>query len=404
MLPSSDTEIYQEAVQLFDELWNGQPIRLLGIRSSKLVGEDEPQQLSIFDIQIPEKPLQKVQKEKEKDAFAALQSIKQEKLAKALDEIRGKYGENAVTRGSFLKNNREGKEMESMKTEKIKWKEIGTDILVDLAAGMALAIGIYNFALNANFPVAGFSGVAIILYHVFGIPVGAGTILLNVPVAIFCYKYLGRIFFLKSAKSMIISSLLMDYVAPLLPVYEGSRLLAALCMGVLTGIGYALIFMRGSSTGGQDFITVAIRKARPHMTLGIITFVLDMITILLGSLIVFKEVDGFIYGVIVTYLMASVMDRIMYGIDEGKMTLIVTEKGREVAQKIDQYSGRGSTILKGTGSYSSREKDVVMCACNNKEMYTIKRIVGQVDPEAFTIIMESNEVVGEGFKENEQQP
>ena len=103
---------------------------------------------------------------------------------------------------------------------------------------------------------------------------------------------------------MIISSLLMDYVAPLLPVYEGSRLLAALCMGVLTGIGYALIFMRGSSTGGQDFITVAIRKARPHMTLGIITFVLDMITILLGSLIVFKEVDGFIYGVIVTYLMA----------------------------------------------------------------------------------------------------
>lgn len=84
--------------------------------------------------------------------------------------------------------------------------------------------------------------------------------------------------------------------------------------------------------------------------------------------------------------------------------MIVTEKGREVAQKIDQYSGRGSTILKGTGSYSSREKDVVMCACNNKEMYTIKRIVGQVDPEAFTIIMESNEVVGEGFKENEQQP
>ena len=74
-----------------------------------------------------------------------------------------------------------------MKTEKIKWKEIGTDILVDLAAGMALAIGIYNFALNANFPVAGFSGVAIILYHVFGIPVGAGTILLNVTVDTFCY-------------------------------------------------------------------------------------------------------------------------------------------------------------------------------------------------------------------------
>ena len=283
--------------------------------------------------------------------------------------------------------------------KRINWKEAGMDILVDLAAGMVIAVGIYNFALYANFPVAGFSGVAIILYHLLGIPVGAGTIILNVPVAVFCYKFLGRTFFLKSMKTMIISSFLMDYVSPLLPVYEGSRLLAALCMGVLTGIGYALIFMRGSSTGGQDFISVAIRKVKPHMTLGVITFVLDMLTILLGSVLVFKDVDGFIYGLIVTYLMATVMDRIMYGIDEGKMTLIVTRKGKEMAEQIDQYSGRGSTIIRGTGSYTGQEKDIVMCASNNKEMYTIKRIAREVDPGSFTIIMESNEVVGEGFKE-----
>ena len=273
------------------------------------------------------------------------------------------------------------------------------DMLIDIVAGMVIAIGIYNFALYANFPVAGFSGMAIILYHLLGIPVGAGTIILNVPVAIYCYKFLGRTFFLKSVKSMVISSFLMDYVSPLLPVYEGDRLLAALCMGVLTGVGYALIFMRGSSTGGQDFISVAIRKVKPHMTLGVITFVLDMMTIVLGSVIVFKDVDGFIYGLIVTYLMATVMDRIMYGIDEGKMTLIVTDKGKEVSGKIDEYLDRGSTIIKGTGSYTGQEKDIVMCASNNKEMYTIKRLARQVDPKSFTIIMESNEVVGEGFKE-----
>ncbi|HIX98827.1 YitT family protein [Faecalicatena contorta] len=281
----------------------------------------------------------------------------------------------------------------------INWKETGIDILVDIFAGMVIAIGIYNFALNANFPVAGFSGMAIILYHLLGIPVGAGTILLNVPVAVFCYKFLGRTFFLKSVKTTIISSILMDYVSPLLPVYDGDRLLAALCMGVLTGLGYALIFMRGSSTGGQDFISMSIKKVKPHMTLGVITFVLDMLTILLGSVLVFKDVDGFIYGLIVTYLMATVMDRIMYGIDEGKMTLIVTDKGREVSGKIDEYLDRGSTIIKGTGSYTGQEKDIVMCASNNKEMYTIKRLARQVDPKSFTIIMESNEVVGEGFKE-----
>ena len=232
-----------------------------------------------------------------------------------------------------------------------------------------------------------------------GLPVGAGTILLNVPVAIFCYKFLGRTFFIKSVKSMVISSFLMDYIAPLLPVYEGSRLLAALCMGVLSGAGYALIFMRGSSTGGQDFISVAIKKVKPHVTLGMITFVLDVATIVLGSVLVFKDVDGFIYGVIVTYLMAIVMDRILYGIDEGKMTFIVTEHGEEVSKHIDAYSGRGSTILRGMGGYSKQEKDVVMCACNNKQMYAIKKMVHKIDPQAFTIIMESNEVVGEGFKE-----
>ena len=280
-----------------------------------------------------------------------------------------------------------------------KVKELAMDILVDVVAGMVIAIGVYNFALNANFPVAGFSGIAIILYHLFRIPVGIGTILLNIPVSIFCYKFLGRTFFLKSVKSMIISSILMDYVAPMFPVYNGSRLLAALCMGVLCGGGYAAIFMRGSSTGGQDFITMAIKKVKPHMTIVVITFGFDICTILLGTILVFKDVDGLIYGIIVTYLMAIVMDRIMYGIDEGKMTLIVTEHGDEVAEQIDEYSGRGSTILQGMGSYSKKKKDVVMCACNNKQMYTIKKMVRQIDPQAFTIIMESNEVVGEGFKE-----
>ena len=286
-----------------------------------------------------------------------------------------------------------------MLKKKFDWKELGIDLLVDLAAGMLGAVGIYNFALNANFPVAGFSGIAIILYHLFKIPVGAGMILLNIPVTIFCYKYLGKTFFLKSVKTTLIWSVLTDYVAPMLPVYNGNRLLAALCMGVLCGIGFALIFMRGSSTGGQDFISMSIKKAKPHMTLGMITFGLDICTIILGSALVFKEVDGLIYGILVTYLMATVMDRIMYGIDEGKMTLIVTKLGKEVAEQIDEYAGRGSTILEGVGSYSGEKKDVVMCACNNKQMYTIKRMVKEIDPKAFTIIMESNEVVGEGFKQ-----
>ena len=171
----------------------------------------------------------------------------------------------------------------------LKWKETVKDILADILGSAAIAVGVYNFALNANFPVAGFSGIAIIIYHLTGLPVGIGTLVLNIPVAVFCYKFLGKVFFFKSLKSIIISSVFMDYIAPMLPVYEGSRLLAALCMGVLCGFGYAVIFMRGSSTGGQDFISVAVKKIKPHMSLGIITAVQDVSTILLGSLLIFME-------------------------------------------------------------------------------------------------------------------
>ena len=283
--------------------------------------------------------------------------------------------------------------------ENAKVKDWVLDIGADLIGGILIAVGIYNFALHANFPVAGFSGIAIILYHIFGLPIGIGTILLNVPVSIFCYKFLGKGFFFRSVKSMVISSLLMDYVAPLFPVYDGERLLAALCMCVLCGLGYALIFMRDSSTGGQDFITVSIRKIRPHLTLGVLTMIFDSTTILLGTLIVFHEIDGLLYGIIVTFLISTVMDHFMYGIYKGKLTFVVTEHGKAVVDAIDKISGRGATIVKGVGGYSLKEKDIVLCACNNKEMYQIKRRVHEIDPDAFTMIVESNEVVGEGFQE-----
>lgn len=190
--------------------------------------------------------------------------------------------------------------------KRLNWKELGIDILVDLVAGLLIALGVYNIALNANFPVEGFSGISIILHHLFGLPIGVSLFLLNIPAAIFSFRLLGKTFFLKSIKSTVITSLIMDYIAPLLPVYNGSCFLAALSMGVLCGIGYAMIFMRGSSTGGQDFISVPIKKMMPHVTLGAINIVQDVAIIILGTVLVFHDMDGLIYGIISTYVIAVV--------------------------------------------------------------------------------------------------
>lgn len=176
-------------------------------------------------------------------------------------------------------------------------------------------------------------------------------------------------------------------------------MLSAVCTGILSGLGYALIYMRNSSTGGADFVMMSIKAKHPHISLGKIAFVTDFLVVLIGVVVVTRDVDSLIYGAIISYLLSMVVDKVMYGVDAGKMTLIVTDYPKEVAEKIDELVGRGSTFLKAQGSYSGDEKDVVMCACNNKQMFAIRNMVRQIDDKAFIIIMESNEVLGEGFKD-----
>lgn len=276
-------------------------------------------------------------------------------------------------------------------------KKFAIQIFWEIFGSIFIAAGIYNFAVQAEFPMTGFSGISIILYRMFGVPIGLSTIFLNIPVAILCYKLLGKKFFVSSLRCMVISSVMIDYVAPLFPVYEGERLLAALCTGVFAGFGYAIIYMQNSSTGGTDFIIMAVKALIPHLSLGKIAFASDILIILAGGILL-NDVDGMIYGMIVNYLFAVVVDKMMYGINSGKMTLIVTEHGKEICDVIDECCGRGSTILRGQGGFQGDEKQVVMCACNNKEMYLVQRAVKEADSQAFMIILESNEVHGEGFR------
>ena len=276
-------------------------------------------------------------------------------------------------------------------------KDVIIDIICEVIGSILIAFATYNFAVYAQFPMTGFSGIALIFYRLFSFPIGLTTIILNVPVAIICYKIIGKQFMLKSIRCMIICSLMIDWLAPLFPYYTGDRMLAALTTGTLGGIGYALIYMRKSSTGGSDFIVMSVKHIRPHLNLGMLTFLVD-IGVILAAGIIFDDPDGIIYGMIINFLYAIVIDRVMYGLNSGKVGLVVTKYGQTMCDAIDKRTGRGSTILQGRGGYKKDEKQVVMVACNNKEMYHIEKTVKEIDEEAFMIIMNSTEVHGEGFK------
>lgn len=286
--------------------------------------------------------------------------------------------------------------MISMKNVKVK--NVLMNLGVDILGGLFIAIGVYNFAVASGFPVAGISGIAVIFYHFLGIPIGTMTTLLNIPIILVCYKMLGRTFFLKSIKTMLISNAILDFVAPLFPVYEGDLMLSCICMGVFSGIGYALIYMRDTSTGGADFVIMAVRKWKPYLSLGKIIIAFDFTVVILGGILMNGSMDHVIYGLIASYILSVMVDKMMYGVDAGKLTLVVTDHGQEVANKIDELTQRGATLLKGVGSYSKAEKQVVMCACNKKQMHMVQKAVKEVDSRAFMVTMEASEVRGEGFK------
>lgn len=281
---------------------------------------------------------------------------------------------------------------------KSRIKDVFIDLCVDVLGGLLIGIGVYNFAVASEFPVAGISGIAIIFYHFWEIPIGTMITILNIPIILGTYKLLGRTFLIKSIKTMLISNFIIDYVAPLFPVYEGELILSCICMGVFAGAGYAIIYLRDTSTAGADFITMAIRKWKPYLSLGRIIVVSDFVIVIVGGVLMRGNINSIIYGLIASYIMSVVVDKVMFGVDAGKLTLIVTEHGDEVAEKIDELTQRGSTFLRGVGSYSKRDKQVVMCACNKKQMHMVQKAVKEVDPMAFMVTMESTEVRGEGFK------
>ena len=281
--------------------------------------------------------------------------------------------------------------------DKERWKGWLISFFMETLGGFLVAVALDSFAVNAGFPLTGFSGIALIFNRLWGMPIGVTIILLNIPLAFLCYKLLGKGFFLRSIRCMIISSIFIDYIGPMLPAYDGDRLLAALCTGVTMGLGYGLMYMQNSSTGGADFVVMALKAVRPHLSLGRLAFITDVVIVLAGGFL-FRDVDGIIYGMIVSFIFSVVIDKVMYGANAGKLTLIVTEHGKLVCDTIDETCKRGTTILKAAGGYKQEDKQVVMCACSDKQMYQVQQAVKAVDPASFMVVLESNEVHGEGFR------
>lgn len=277
-------------------------------------------------------------------------------------------------------------------------KNLILDLLFDLVGSISYSIGVYTFARAGNFAPGGVSGLSLIINYLWGLPIGMTSLLLNIPLVLISYRVVGTQFLKKTARTMVLCTFFLDVVFPHTPSYTGSPFMAALYAGVFLGIALGLFYMRGTSSGGADFLIMTIKRLRPHLSIGAVTMATDLIVILLGWP-VFKHVDAVLYGLITTFAASIVIDKIMYGMSAGALAIIITDQGLAIANQIGEITGRGSTAIHAIGTYTKQDRDVLLCACSNVQAHTVIKAVHEIDASAFVMMTETSQVYGEGFIE-----
>ena len=268
---------------------------------------------------------------------------------------------------------------------------------VKIILGCALfGVGFNMFMLSHNMNVGGLSGLSMILVHLldFG-TVGTVTALINIPLFALGGWKLGKKFFFQSLFGMLASSTAID-VFSVLPVPQTDPLVAALYGGVLCGLGLGMVFATGATTGGSDIIVRLLKRKWPNVPIGIINTCFDLVVVTLTG-IAFGDMSRALYCGIAVFVMGQVIDAVVYRFDYSKVALIISREHEEVARRIGTELNRGATFLDGEGAYSGAETKVVLTAVKRQQLAELKELVVSIDPNAFIIVQEAHQVLGDGF-------
>lgn len=263
--------------------------------------------------------------------------------------------------------------------------------------GCALfALGFDLFLAPNDLNAGGVSGLAMVLVHILGFgAVGVVSMLMNLPLFIAGGLKIGKTFFLGSLIGMIASSVMID-IFSLIPVPQLEPLIGALYGGVLCGAGLGIVFTTGASTGGSDIVVRLLKMRWQSVPIGTISIFFDMTVAALTGL-VFQDLTRALYSGVAIFVTGQVIDAVVYRFDYSKVALIITKEYDAVAQVISDRLERGATFLNGEGSYSHRPTKVVLTAVKRQQVAELKALVVEIDPDAFIIVQEAHQVLGDGF-------
>lgn len=242
----------------------------------------------------------------------------------------------------------------------------------------------------------GISGLAMILIHLFPIgTVGVVTALLNLPLFFVGGKKIGMKFFIGSLIGTVALSVFLDLFT-LIPVPEVEPIVGALYGGVLGGAGLGIVFTANASTGGSDIIVRLLKSRYRNMPIGQISFLFDFVVAALTG-IVFHDVSNMLYSLIAVLATSQVIDAVVYRFDYSKVALIISKEYGTIATAICDKLDRGVTYLYGQGYYSQKDTKVILAAVKKRQLAELKELVVSIDPDAFIIVQEAHQVLGDGF-------
>lgn len=292
----------------------------------------------------------------------------------------------------YIYGNRRASQMKLKKTKFASEKILN---YIEITAGVVIITLSLNLFLVPNkIAPGGLSGLATLLHYTINVPVGASMAILNIPLFVLGFRKLGTSFALRSFYGMLLLSLLLDIMK--LPTATDDLFLASIYGTVLLGIGLGLAMRGGGSTGGSDMFAKILHAYRPNTPVGTYMIAFDLF-IVVGAGILFSPKLG-MYALVVLYGSAKVLDVSLQGTKSSRACMIISDKKDYIGKRIINELERGATLFKAVGVYSGKDKDAMLCIVQSSaEMHQLKKLVKESDPDAFMIVSDVNEVLGQGF-------
>jgi uncharacterized membrane-anchored protein YitT (DUF2179 family) len=277
------------------------------------------------------------------------------------------------------------------------------NVLFILIGTAIMSFGLVNFNMQNKLAEGGFTGITLLLYFMFKWDPSYTNLILNIPLFFIGWKLLGRNAFIYTLLGTVGLSVFL-WIFQRFPIdmpLKDDLLLAALFAGVFLGIGLGIIFRYGGTTGGVDIIARLVQKYA-GWSMGRTMFIFD-IGVIGISVLTYLNYKEAMYTLVAVFIGARVIDFIQEGAYTARGAMIVSDRNDDIAKKIMEEMDRGVTVLKGYGSFTKIEREVLYCVVAKNEIVRLKNLITSVDPHAFVSVTVVHDVHGEGFTLDENK-